>query len=113
MSKPVSLKTREDIDPTVKKSSKDKEREVHLNAVQALIMDTLGHPDDFHKIDLRGLHDDDHFRANIYREIGGVPKMTNSYYISVNDNVVKVSPPLKREYWDDLLDSYVGDQAVS
>jgi hypothetical protein len=69
--------------------------------VRVYLLDRLGTPPALVKIDVFKLHDDSHFRANIYVLTKGEVRIAHSFYVVANADGFTASPPLTKRYHTD------------
>jgi hypothetical protein len=86
-----------------KKTETDERRQTLAEAVLA----NIGKPDDLQEVQVKELHDENHYRVNVFRSIKGKRTMSNSYYVMMVEDGVVSSPPMDRIYFDDILEALV------
>jgi hypothetical protein len=86
---------------------KEKEVESSHRELTEMILRNIGKPDDLQEVQIKRLHDESHYRVNIFRVIKEKRTMSNSYYVMLVEDGIVASPPMDRIYYDDLLEAIV------
>lgn len=107
MPRPINY-NRESAPPT-KKGARAPSTNKH-DELYTTILEHIGTPDDLVTIDIRDLWDENHYRANIYRDRRGQKVMSDSYFIYTVPDGVVASPPMIRKYYDDILSKMSSDK---
>lgn len=71
--------------------------------VREIVLNNIGTPDDLLEVQIKELWNDKRYRVNVFREVKGERRMTNSYFLSIEEDGVVGSPPLDRITSDDIL----------
>lgn len=80
------------------------------SALRETVLDQIGRPDDLSDVAVRPLWDEHHYRVNVYRNLKGCRKITDSYFIFMVEDGLIASPPLDRKYYDDVLTKIYEDR---
>jgi hypothetical protein len=75
-------------------------REQREKALSDTTLENIGIPDDLVRVEIKELHDINHYRINIYREVKGTTRITDSYYVTMTNDGIVTSPPMMKKYYD-------------